>query len=88
WLIMLGGTLISLMALSRSGSTFFWRTQDRIEPAAAADKGALLALIGLLACVVALSLCADPVLDYTQRVAGQLRAPELYLQAMHHFRVR
>jgi multicomponent K+:H+ antiporter subunit D len=73
WLIMLGGSLICLMALSRSGSTFFWRTEERIEPAAAADKGALLAVIGILACILLLTLAANPV---------------FYLQAMQSFRAQ
>lgn len=88
WLIMLGGSLICLMALSRSGSTFFWRTEERIEPAAAADKGALLAVIGILACILLLTLAANPVLEYTHVVARQLQAPEFYLQAMQSFRAQ
>ena len=86
WVMVLGGSLVTLMALSRSGSTFFWRTEARIERAAAADKGAVLAVIGILACILLLTLAASPVLEYTHVIARQLQAPEFYLQAMQGFR--
>lgn len=88
WVILLGGSLVMLMALSRSGSTIFWRGTEREVPAAPADKGAVLAVIGLLAGVVLITIFASPVLDYTQAVARQLLAPEAYIQTMQAFRVR
>lgn len=88
WLIVLGGSLLTLIALSRSGSMFFWQTKDKIESAPAADPGALLAVIGLFCCVGAVTIAASPVLDYTQAVARQLLEPGAYLQAVQQFRVR
>lgn len=85
WVTLLMGSLLTLMALSRSGSTIFWRCEERIEPAAAADRGALLAVVALLLCILALTLFASPVLDYTQALAQQLRAPEAYIHAMQDF---
>jgi multicomponent K+:H+ antiporter subunit D len=88
------------MALSRSGSTFFWRaegdvvsTQDSTNPVAnssdagkpLAQKGELLAVIGLLLCIFMVTLGASTVLDYTQALAQQLLSPEAYIQAMHKF---
>jgi multicomponent K+:H+ antiporter subunit D len=87
WVILLAGSLASLMALSRSGSTFFWRTDNHIAQAPAADKGALLAVVGLLLCIVLLSVGAQRVLDYTQALALQLQEPDAYIQAMQQFRV-
>lgn len=87
WLIVLAGSLFTLMALSRSGSTFFWRTDSRIEQAPAADKGALLAVIGLLLCILAISIHAAPILAYTQALAQQLLEPQAYSEAMQVFRV-
>lgn len=84
WVILLAGSLLTLMALSRSGSTIFWRCEERIESAVAADKGALLAVVALLLCILAITLFASPVLDYTQALAQQLRAPEVYIHAMQH----
>jgi multicomponent K+:H+ antiporter subunit D len=88
WVILLGGSLVTLMALSRSGSTIFWRGREREIPAPPADKGAVLAVIGLLGGVVIITLVASPVLDYTLAVADQLLAPEGYIRAMQQFRVR
>ncbi|MEN0037408.1 MAG: monovalent cation/H+ antiporter subunit D [Cellvibrio sp.] len=88
WLIVLGGSLLTLIALSRSGSMFFWQTKDKIATAPAADLGALLAVIGLFCCVGAVTVLANPVLDYTQAVARQLLEPGAYLQAVQQFRVR
>lgn len=87
WVILLAASLLTLMALSRSGSTIFWRSESRTETAAAADKGALAAVIGLLLCIVAITLFASPLLDYTQALAQQLRSPEAYIQAMQEFTI-
>jgi multicomponent K+:H+ antiporter subunit D len=88
WIIVLLGSLITLMALSRSGSTIFWRTDSRIAQAPAADKGALLAVLGLFAGIVLLSVGAAKVLAYTQALAQQLLQPEAYIQAMQQFRIK
>jgi multicomponent K+:H+ antiporter subunit D len=88
WVVLLGGSLISLMALSRSGSTIFWRTEARVEPAPAADKGAITAMLGLLLCVLFITIRASQALDYTQAMARQLLSPGSYIQAMQGFRVR
>ena len=87
WVILLAGSLATLMALSRSGSTIFWRTGNRIAQAPAADKGALLAVLGLFACILLLSIGAAQVLAYTQALAQQLLEPQAYSQAMQQFRI-
>ncbi len=88
WVILLGGSLVTLMALSRSGSTIFWRSQAGERLAPPADTGALLAVMGLLAGIVILTFAASPVLDYTGAVARQLLAPEEYIRTLQAFRVR
>ncbi|PUA27780.1 MAG: monovalent cation/H+ antiporter subunit D [Cellvibrio sp. 79] len=88
WMIVLAGSLTTLIALSRSGSMIFWQTTDQVESAPAADKGALLAVIGLLGCVGVVTFLAGPILDYTFKVAQQLLEPGAYLQAMQQFRVQ
>jgi multicomponent K+:H+ antiporter subunit D len=88
WVMLLGGSLVTLMALSRSGSTFFWRTGEPVAGAKPADKGELLAVISLLACILVVTLCASRLLDYTQALAHQLLSPEAYIQAMQQFTVK
>ena len=87
WVILLAGSLATLMALSRSGSTIFWRTDNRVAAAPAADKGALLAVIGLLGCILLTTLFAGQVLSYTQAMAEQLLEPQAYSEAMRAFSV-
>lgn len=100
WVLLLAGSLATLMALSRSGSTFFWRAEGdvastssmtnpvAISPNAGqplAQKGELLAVIGLLVCILMITLGASTLLDYTQALANQLLTPEAYIQAMQQF---
>lgn len=85
WVLLLAGSLATLMALSRSGSTFFWRTSEPLPVAPVAEKGELLAVIGLLGCIFMITLGAAGVLDYTQALAQQLLAPEAYIQALQTF---
>ena len=87
WVILLAGSLATLMALSRSGSTIFWRTDNRIATAPAADKGALLAIIGLLGCILLTTIFAGQVLAYTEALAQQLLEPQAYNEAMQAFNV-
>lgn len=85
WVLLLVGSLTTLMAISRSGSTFFWRTGEPMANARIADKGELLAVIGLLGCVLAITLNASALIGYTQALAHQLLTPEAYIQAMQQF---
>ncbi len=100
WVLLLAGSLATLMALSRSGSTFFWRTEAEVaapEDATnavlngsdggklVAKKGELLAVMGLIVGILLITLGASTVLDYTQALARQLLSPEAYIQAMHEF---
>lgn len=85
WALVLLGSLITLMALSRSGSTFFWRTSEPLAEVRKANRGELMAVIGLLICIFGLTLNAAPVLDYTSALADQLFRPELYIHAMQQF---
>jgi multicomponent K+:H+ antiporter subunit D len=86
WIILLGGGLLSILALSRSGSTFFWRTEDRVADAPKTDPLALLAVIGLLSMSLWLSLAGSEVMTYTQALALQLMTPDLYIHAVQTFK--
>ncbi|MGE8359492.1 monovalent cation/H+ antiporter subunit D [Pseudomonas sp.] len=81
WPILLIGGLGMLIALSRAGSTLFWRGDA--PPAEASgircDGGRLLAAGGLLLTSVALVVAAQPVLAYLQATAEQLLTLQPYL---------
>lgn len=85
WVLLLAGSLATLMALSRSGSTFFWRTSEPLAGVSPADKGELIAVVGLLAGVFTVTFGASAVLEYTLALAQQLLAPEAYIQSMQAF---
>ena len=73
WPLLLIGSLAVLVALSRAGSTLFWRVGlDQLD-SSELDRGRLLACIGLLLLSPVLTLLAAPVLDYLGATALQLQ---------------
>ncbi|MGE8497716.1 MAG: monovalent cation/H+ antiporter subunit D [Pseudomonas sp.] len=80
WPIILIGGLGTLLALSRAGSTLFWRGDVPLdEGAVRCDRGRLLAAGGLLLASVLLVVAAQPVVDYLQATAEQLLTLQPYL---------
>lgn len=83
WAIVLGGSLAMVTALSRSGSTVFWRTTKGVdETAADARPSAVAAIVGLMALGVALTIGGNAVTEYTQALAEQMLQPEQYIDAV------
>lgn len=80
WGVLLVGGLLSLIALSRAGSTLFWR--PRREPEGRPDPVRMTLAAGLSALVLLLSLAAEPVLRAGKTVAAQLHAPDRYIEAV------
>lgn len=78
WSVLLIGGFISLVALSRAGSTLFWRTGHQVLGSAELDAGRLFATLLLLAGSLVLVAFAQPLLDYAQAGAAQLHEPALY----------
>ncbi len=80
WPVLLLGSLVSLVALSRAGSVLFWRAGRVVLGAAERDTGRLLACGALLALGPLLVLLAQPLSGYLEATAEQLRGVELYQQ--------
>ncbi|PKM22057.1 MAG: monovalent cation/H+ antiporter subunit D [Gammaproteobacteria bacterium HGW-Gammaproteobacteria-14] len=81
WVLLLAGGLASLIALSRAGSTLFWRT----EPARYAQRrsaAGLRSLLMLVAVCMTLVVFASGWLAITQQVAEQLLQPDGYIEAV------
>jgi multicomponent K+:H+ antiporter subunit D len=78
WSVLLIGGFVSLVALSRAGSTVFWRTGHQVLGSAELDRGRLLATLLLLAGSLVLVAFAQPLLDYAQASAAQLHDQSLY----------
>lgn len=72
WSVLLLGGFAALVALSRAGSTLFWRVGTSSLDSAELDTGRLAACVLLLACSLLLVVLAAPLLDYAQAAAAQL----------------
>jgi multicomponent K+:H+ antiporter subunit D len=83
WTVILGTSLLALIALSRAGSVLFWKSDGKPEPAAPPSRGSeLTPVFLLLAMIVSLSVLAGPVERYTALVAADLVEPASYLDAV------
>jgi multicomponent K+:H+ antiporter subunit D len=83
WAAILVSSLAALTALSRSGSTLFWRTKAEPAPdAVECDRGALFATVALLAMGPALAIWGQEVIRFTDAIAQQVMAPVEYIRAV------
>ncbi|MDX5377088.1 MAG: monovalent cation/H+ antiporter subunit D, partial [Halomonas sp.] len=81
WPILLLTGLCALIALSRAGSTLFWRSQG--EPAGERlTWRKWFGVTWLLAASPLLVALAGPVSDYTEATADQLAAPQALIDAL------
>jgi len=72
WPMLLGGGLLTLVALSRAGSMLFWKVGLHMHDRATSDAWRTLACCILLAASIVLMLGAAPLLAYTRATARQL----------------
>jgi multicomponent K+:H+ antiporter subunit D len=97
WGIVLGGSLLGMIALARGGSAVFWKTVGADAPEASPDDigdalqaaatgSALPAGVGptilLLGAVTAVALLAGPLSSFTDAAAAQLADPSGYIEAV------
>ncbi len=80
-LVLLGG-LCGLIALARSGSLLFYRTEPVTGPASGPDLGVLVPVAGLLVLILGLTLFAGPLTDLTLAMAGDLLNPAAQIGAV------
>jgi multicomponent K+:H+ antiporter subunit D len=86
WALILSTSLIAIVGFSRAGSFVFWKAHAL--PAAPASgyrpDGALsfVAVGGLLACLVLLTVFAGPVHAWLELAAAQLYTPAGYIDAV------
>ncbi|MDX1298946.1 MAG: monovalent cation/H+ antiporter subunit D, partial [Pseudomonas sp.] len=88
WPVVLVGSLLTVIALSRAGSTLFWRVGQSQLDSAELDYGRLLACMGLLSLSLLLVFCAAPLLSYVEATAAQLHDLALYRQIIESGAVR
>ena len=74
WPLILGAGLITLIALSRAGTSLFWRTNGESSSTFKGHRIQILA-IGLLVAILPLMVIfGGPITDYSQLAAEQLKA--------------
>jgi multicomponent K+:H+ antiporter subunit D len=82
WSAVLLGSFLALIALARAGITMFWAARRDAPVSGKAGLAATLGAGALLACVLALSVLAEPVRSYTDAVAAQLLDSAAYVEAV------
>lgn len=85
WSALLLSGLLSISALSRTGSTFFWRTQGEITGEGHASVGVYAAIGGLVLLTLILSFAGNRVLPFMEATAEQLSSPSAYGRAATQF---
>jgi multicomponent K+:H+ antiporter subunit D len=90
WSAVLLGSLAGMTALSRSGSTIFWRSQESstqelhqsLHQGPRNDRFALMAVVALLAAGPALAIWGNSVMQFTDALAHQILTPDQYINAV------
>jgi len=81
WAAVLATGFLTVLTLARAGIVLFWETRPPVGGAPAAPVG-MLATIGLLGCLLALSLFAGPVKGFTDATATQLADRDGYITSV------
>ena len=84
WAVVLGSGLLALLALSRAGIVLFWNVNEEEDASGAAAwrAPAFGPTAGLFALVLAATIFAGPLIEFTEATAGQLLAPDGYVRAV------
>jgi len=83
WGMILGTSLITMIALSRAGSMLFWKTSYDASPTAKAPVVTQwLPVVFLFGCSLMMVIYAAPLKHFTDATAQQLNTPEQYISAV------
>ncbi|MGM0521275.1 MAG: monovalent cation/H+ antiporter subunit D [Pseudomonadota bacterium] len=84
WPLLLLAGLSSLIALSRAGSTLFWRSHRGSASGKVLPRQQWFAVIWLMSAAPLMVIFAGPVSEYTQATAAQLADPQPLIQTLLH----
>lgn len=82
WPLLLLTSLASLIALSRAGSTLFWRSHRGTSSGTPLSRCQWFGVIWLLSAAPLLVALAGPVSSYTQATAEQLATPQVLIRTL------
>src|SRR5690606_907088 len=82
WTAVLGGSLLAIIGLSRTGTRLFWRVEapGDAKPPPSPRPIEVGATVLLLAYGVVMTLAAGPILRYTDATAEQVLSPDRYIE--------
>ncbi|NBE07671.1 monovalent cation/H+ antiporter subunit D [Paragemmobacter ruber] len=84
WTVILVSSFLMVLGFGRAGSVLFWKSHavgDAAEPDHRPEPLAFVAVGGLLAGLVALTVFAGPVMGWLEGTAAALHAPDAYIAA-------
>ncbi|MCF6325327.1 MAG: monovalent cation/H+ antiporter subunit D [Gammaproteobacteria bacterium] len=82
WSVILIASFFALIALSRTGSALFLKTDDEATTGIRAEPVSLIAVVALLLASPLLALYGDAVSDFTTATAEQLMQPMHYIEGV------
>ncbi|MBA1146529.1 monovalent cation/H+ antiporter subunit D [Ectothiorhodospiraceae bacterium WFHF3C12] len=82
WAVILVTSLLAVVSFSRAGSVLFWKVDQNTAPGARVTGSELAPVATLGGLIVALTVFAAPVQDYTRSTAAALIAPQSYIDAV------
>lgn len=82
WALLLVSGFAQVIALSRAGSTLFWRPLREVTRAEPADWSRVCAVALLVVLGLTLAVAAEPLLEQSRRIAEYLLAPTNYINAV------
>lgn len=71
-----------MVALSRSGSTIFWRMKHQRIDTLPIDQWSIISIVGLLGFSIGLMFAGNQVIAYTNELAIQVLDPDVYIHAV------
>ncbi|QOR38597.1 monovalent cation/H+ antiporter subunit D [Billgrantia diversa] len=81
WGVLLSAALLTLVAVSRTGSNWFWRPADMAKPYPL-ERGPLVLVSTMIGLNGLLAVYGEPVMDYLELTAEQLLDPQAYIAAV------
>jgi len=82
WAVILGGSLLTLVALALAGSRLFWETEEESVDGPIEEPGRVMAPIVLLGVVAGWTIFAGPAHDYLRATGAQLLDRQSYFDAV------
>lgn len=82
WTVILGTSVLAMIALARAGSRLFWKADQAAARPAALPAFNLLPSAVLAGLLAALAIWAGPVSAFAEEAARQLYEPSIYLDAV------